>query len=314
MQRMRRRFLAIFLTVAMIFAMASPATAGGNSTAANAAQTITWTDGFGFHCNNGNGNGRTDVIVGGRRLGGQNSNHHGLGTNQTPIVLERVGTTTTWNLLTDAIVCATCGRTDWVTYSNNNGVINGRNIQVNHKAVMPEPAEPTEPEFRDDHSNCRTIVQEMLNAGYNVIIRTLGSGGFGISPNHPTGDFIIPAGVYLKVETILNVRTNSTLIVKGTLIIAEGARINSDTAGRGTAAGGTIIVAESGTFYNHGTVEISGSEPQGSTLINHGRIVNSANSVRFTIRAYVHFFNHGEIIGDLIIHRDAIRYSPGVGG
>ena len=106
-------------------------------------QIVTWVDGFGFHCNTFGGNGRTDIIVNGITLGGQNVNHHGIGSAQNPVDIQNIIGTTLWNLLRDDIVCATCGSTAWITFSNNSGVPNGRNIQVHHPAKPEPPPTPT---------------------------------------------------------------------------------------------------------------------------------------------------------------------------
>jgi hypothetical protein len=89
---------------------------------------------LGFHCNNSNGNGRVWV-----------PNY--TGSIETFI---REGNTTTWNLVSvdednkvkvaanggfeTPFVCPTCGRTDWISFSNNNGVFNGNNIQLQHSS------------------------------------------------------------------------------------------------------------------------------------------------------------------------------------
>jgi len=103
-----KKVLTIVLVIAMLVAVAIPAMANTSK--------ITWTDGFGFHCNNGNGNPK--VVT---------------GFEKAIIGLTRVGNSTVWDL--DIILgnaCPRCERIDWITYSNNNGKINGKNIQVNH--------------------------------------------------------------------------------------------------------------------------------------------------------------------------------------
>ena len=105
-----KRILSIVLVLALLVAIGAVAVATSN--------TLTWKDGFGFHCNAAKGNGKVTT-----------------GFEKATIGLTRVGTTTTWDL--DINVnneCPSCKRIDWVTFSNNNGVINGKNIQVNHSA------------------------------------------------------------------------------------------------------------------------------------------------------------------------------------
>ena len=152
-----RKLVTISLAIAIICAIAVPVMAAPT---ANAEPTeLTWTNGFGFHCNECGGNGQTTVTYVGKdanvikAIGNIKKQPAGsldvlkgdqkdiFGTKVFPIKLDRIGTTTTWNLMTDDIVCATCGRTEWVTFSNNSGVINGKNIQAHHPA-LPEPLPP----------------------------------------------------------------------------------------------------------------------------------------------------------------------------
>jgi len=158
-----KKVLTVVLVIAMVFAMAIPVVASSNSQIVTGADTRIWQDGFGFHCNVPKGNGATAVEYLGENSAVINSiskikkqpagslvvekgdQKDIFGTKTYPIALERVGSTTTWNLLTDDIECKTCGRIDWVTYSNNSGVINGKNIQVNHSTTpkfTPPPEEP----------------------------------------------------------------------------------------------------------------------------------------------------------------------------
>jgi len=105
-----KRILSIVLVLALLVAIGAVAVASSN--------TLTWKDGFGFHCNAAKGNGKVTT-----------------GFEKATIGLTRVGSTTTWNLdINVENVCPSCQRIDWVTFSNNNGVINGKNIQVNHSA------------------------------------------------------------------------------------------------------------------------------------------------------------------------------------
>lgn len=133
---------------AVVTAAAEDVTAAGvkqaestNTTSSNSqivvnAETRIWQDGFGFHCNDPKGNGATSVKFEGKTYE-KGVQKDVFGTKSNPITLVRVGTTTTWDLVPrNDIVCATCGRTDWVTYSNNSGVINGKNIQANHGSLI----------------------------------------------------------------------------------------------------------------------------------------------------------------------------------
>jgi len=155
---MKRKLLSILLVVTMVVAIAIPTLGASNSQIVSGPTSRVWQDGFGFHCNAIKGNGQTSVeYVGGvtavvnsiknikKQPAGSMVVLKGdqkdiFGTKTYPIGLERVDMTTTWNLMTgDDIVCATCGRTDWVTYSNNDGTINGKNIQAHHPILPPPP-------------------------------------------------------------------------------------------------------------------------------------------------------------------------------
>ena len=138
-------------------------------------------------------------------------------------------------------------------------------------------------------------LQRLLNEGNNVKITT--PGNFGISANN---NIVIPAGVTLKIETVLNVRPQAVLNVEGTLIVAPGGRINNDYGGN-HPPGGTIRIAHGGVLINDGHVE----NVSYSTFFNNGTIIN--NGI-FAVRAFTTFTNSGTIGGNnpLNIHRDAI--------
>jgi len=107
--------------------------------------------------------------------------------------------------------------------------------------------------------------------------------------------FYIPEGTTLTVNTVLNIQGRAELVVYGTLIVAEGGRINNQGS-----AGGTIRIMPGGRLINNGHVE----NVTNSTLINNGSIVNSA---RFEVRAGVTFRNEGAVTGTpLSINRNAI--------
>ena len=126
-----KKGLSILLVIALMVTMAIPLMGAGSP-----PEKLTWVDGFGFHCNAAKGNGATDVInLLNDRVVAKGSQKDVFGVKANPIGLERVGNTTTWNLLTNDIECATCGRIDWVTFSNNNGKISGKNIQANHSGT-----------------------------------------------------------------------------------------------------------------------------------------------------------------------------------
>jgi len=141
-----KKVLTIVLVIAMLVAVAIPAFAK-----APVKEELTWTDGFGFHCN-AKGNPATAVeYVGvddafesaiakikkqpaGSLVVQKGDQKDIFGTKANPIDL-KWSAGTTFDLLTDDIECVTCGRIDWVTFSNNNGVINGKNIQAHHSGT-----------------------------------------------------------------------------------------------------------------------------------------------------------------------------------
>ena len=148
---MRNKLISIALVVVMVLALGLTAVAASNSQEVTGPTSRIWQDGFGFHCNQCGGNGATAVIYkgsnkaviaaianlkkqpAGSMLVEKGEQKNIFGTKIYPITIERVGDTTLWNLVTgDDIECATCHRTDWVTYSNKNGVVEGKNIQAHH--------------------------------------------------------------------------------------------------------------------------------------------------------------------------------------
>jgi hypothetical protein len=105
-----RKILSLVLATILVFAMGMNGFAMTNS--------LEWKDAFGFHCNAVKGNGK--VVT---------------GFEKATVTLTRTNDITTWELDTEMIECPACKRLDWVTFSNKNGVINGKNIQVNHSGV-----------------------------------------------------------------------------------------------------------------------------------------------------------------------------------
>ena len=84
-----------------------------------------------FHCNTFNGNGRVwpEVPYDFKKFQGEFTFTKAVGTR--------------WNLTKvngdEALlpVCPKCGSTEWITFSNNSGEPDGKNIQMQHPAVMP---------------------------------------------------------------------------------------------------------------------------------------------------------------------------------
>ena len=114
-----KKSLALLLSLIMVLSVAV-------FVVANEAERIPWTGGFGFHCCAQEGNPRTEVY-------GYEEYYNGTNNHNDVIYLIRYGNTTTWILDTNRIVCLRCDNTRWVTFSNHNGVINGHNIQTQHR-------------------------------------------------------------------------------------------------------------------------------------------------------------------------------------
>ena len=131
--------------------------AGGNKNSSQAASNATgfdgekigWRDGVGFHCNTAKGGGpggpRTAVAINDSKRGVYLANHQ-QDNGKDPAMhtyLHRVGTTTTWIVDREDIICMTCGINSWITFSNNSGKINGKNIQLNHPYAPDLPDNPS---------------------------------------------------------------------------------------------------------------------------------------------------------------------------
>ncbi|MCL2425835.1 MAG: hypothetical protein FWD05_05815 [Oscillospiraceae bacterium] len=124
-------------------------------------------------------------------------------------------------------------------------------------------------------------------------------GNLGIFEQHSV--FVVPEGVTLTVATAFNAQRNAEIRVEGTLIIADGGRLNGQ-------AGGTIRIAEGGTLIINGVAE----NMAGSTFINAGEITVT-DTGRLNIRADAYYcLVDGEFIGDgaADIRRGAINLSP----
>jgi len=137
-------------------------------------------------------------------------------------------------------------------------------------------------------------LQNLLAQGDVVIVVP---GNIGIFTQH--SPFVIPEGRTLYVATTLNVQRDAELVIKGTVVVLPGGRINSQ------GNGSTITIAEGGQLINNGHVE----NVSGSVIVNHGTITNNA---RFEVRARTTLRNAGTIDGTnpLTIHRDAIVIDP----
>ncbi|MCL2424715.1 MAG: hypothetical protein FWD05_00080 [Oscillospiraceae bacterium] len=146
------------------------------------------------------------------------------------------------------------------------------------------------PTVRFDGPNPRNL--GILLEDNNVILETRGN--LGIFAAH--SEFVVPQGRTLIVATTLNIEREAELVIKGTVLVLEGGRINN----QGSGTGGTITIAETGTLMNYGHVE----NVSRSTLANNGTIVNNG---RFEVRADVTFYDYGHVEGQnlLNINRNA---------
>ena len=138
------------------------------------------------------------------------------------------------------------------------------------------------------------VLSAMLAYGYNVVLSTT-PGNLGIFSHH--SPFVVPVGTTLTVSTTLNIQRDAEIIVEGTLVVLDGARINNQG---GSAGGGTLTIASTGRVINFGHIE----NVTNSAVVNYGEIVNNA---RFEVRANTRFHNCGYVSGTtpLNIHRNA---------
>jgi len=111
-----KKILALVLALTTVFALAIPAMAADTHVFEDCNAT--------FHCG-----GRVWPVI---PSAYQVTDSKGKTTTSFPVT--RVGTSTAWALddSQGKIVCPACGRSDWVTFSNNSGVPNGSNPQFDH--------------------------------------------------------------------------------------------------------------------------------------------------------------------------------------
>ena len=277
---MTKKIIGIILAVVMLAALAVPALAASNSQVVTGPTSRIWQDGFGFHCNIPKGNGATAVEYLGdtetilKSIAGIKKQPAGslivekgdqkdiFGTKTFPIGLERVGATTLWNLQTDNIICKTCGRNDWVTYSNNSGVINGKNIQAHHPPLPPVEEPPDNPPVvpLGTFSLVKTV------EGQNII-EWAAANNFDISllsfvaVNDETGQSFIgeltldgvvvfgdvPVGKYTVTETLLGIAldifVNEGGVVRHAFFVGEDGVESEDVSYISGKDFGTIITA-----------------------------------------------------------------------
>ncbi|MCL2425200.1 MAG: S8 family serine peptidase [Oscillospiraceae bacterium] len=137
-----------------------------------------------------------------------------------------------------------------------------------------------------------------LLAVTDVVLTTRGN--LGIFAQH--GQFVIPEGRTLTVDTALNIHRDATLVVEGTLVISGSGRLNNQ------GVGSNIVIADTGRLVVNGWVE----NVSGSRITNAGEI-EIASTGRLNVRANVSFCleecgtvdNTAE--GIFNVHRDAIE-------
>jgi len=119
--------LAIIMALGVMIPVAFAASnnGNGNQKVANEYDEYTNSDynNAQFHCNTCGGNGRVWLTMG-KDLSQKWSK---------PLKFKKIPGTTSWELLDKTtFVCDRCGSTEWVTFSNNSGVPDGKNIQMQH--------------------------------------------------------------------------------------------------------------------------------------------------------------------------------------
>ena len=132
-----RKTLAIALALCTVFAFTVSAMAANNGNGKTVAAVNEYAfdvNNANFHCNDIEGeNGRVwpDLtkfgVTDGKGNGGSNKSKTAEKFN-----VSRVDDSTKWTL-NDTVVCPSCGKTEWFTFSNNSGVPDGNNVQFQHE-------------------------------------------------------------------------------------------------------------------------------------------------------------------------------------
>jgi len=111
---------------------------GGNSGQNNTFNGIVFTqyNNANFHCNGLGGNGRVWTTLGKNVTQKLNAPLHFIANSSMdprPAVSTQANADTAWHLVHDKVyICEECGSAEWVTFSNNSGLPDGKNIQMNH--------------------------------------------------------------------------------------------------------------------------------------------------------------------------------------
>ena len=128
-----KRFLAVLLALVMIFGMSVNVFAGNDKTTNSFVSEGTLQkqdfNNAQFHCNAVNGNGRVWPVVPTdmKKFDGSLVFEKAAGTRWD---LSRVCNKDGVGLR--EVVCPECGSTKWITFSNNSGVPDGKNVQMQH--------------------------------------------------------------------------------------------------------------------------------------------------------------------------------------
>jgi len=140
---MNKRFLALIIAMTMVFSLAVPAFAGNEKVTNNYLEGAELKQDFNnaqFHCNAISGNGRVWPVVPAdmKKFEGQLTFTKAAGTqwNLTGVAEQKKddkgkALTGQYNKL-GMVVCPVCGSIKWITFSNNSGVPDGKNVQMQH--------------------------------------------------------------------------------------------------------------------------------------------------------------------------------------
>ena len=126
-----KKMLSILIALTMVLSLAAP------MWAAPADPDTATVTGCAFHCTADGGNGKTYID-------GQPKD---FGKGAVVVLSRDADDPKVWHLVsingdTGPFVCADCGSSDWVTFSNKSGVPNGKNIQLSDVAKTDDPEPP----------------------------------------------------------------------------------------------------------------------------------------------------------------------------
>ena len=216
---MKRKVLAIILVVVMVAALVPTAAfAAGNSGTNN-----NYVGGVGvkvdknnanFHCNAFGGNGRVWPEQAINKDTGVITKHD---FKKTPFMFyfDRVGATTKWTLnhvkdekgatVIGSVICPNCGSTQWISFSNNSGAPDGKNIQLQHPLTSIKIVK----KWLDAEGKTINGASVKFEINYNVDGRT---GKLTVGPgevkNLPAGTYVIKE-LDIKNYTLIDILTRA---------------------------------------------------------------------------------------------------------